>query len=80
MYIISYCSLKITLKRYLNHCSRLWTLHTSELKSQLTVCDIINKKGIYISGGMGGIQSFNSAEKRPQWPLCVLTKLNLMKT
>lgn len=31
-------------------------------------------------GGMGQIQSLNSAEKRPKWPFCVLAKLNLMKT
>ena len=44
-----------------------------------TLCDVIDKKGVFISEGMDRIQSLISGEKRLQRPFSVFTKLNSKK-
>ena len=54
-------------------------LAVSERKSYLTLCGVMDKKGVFISQGMDRIQSLISGEKRPKRPFSVLTKLNSKK-
>ena len=51
-------------------------LQKSQLKSKLIVCDIIQKKGVFISGEMGQIFSMIPVKKRPQYPFCIFSNLN----